>query len=539
MSRLFAALGVDYDQWKALTKTALRIDLRVSRLGAAQFGRVQARAAAILIGQFFFYSAMGVAVALAVWFTRDLFLASMIVLSYVMFMIATAALLDHNAAIASPDDHAILGFRPVTSRTYFAARLANVFVYTTAMTTVFSYMPIVAFFVRYGAGVGIAAIIAIAAASTATALTMIVGYAWLMRVVGPQRLKRVLSYVQFLLSFVVYGGYFMMSRLFQVGIVARLELPKSPWLLLLPPAWFASYLEVAAGRVSLLEILPILASVVVLAVLAVMLGGRLSLEYADRLAALTTVSAQVAPPRPSRRGFLFTRDEARAVALLIRSQFRNDMKFRMGVLAIVPLTIVYLAMGLHDGGIGDPFDEGGAGQGMSMITIAVMMFPTMLKLNLARSDAYRASWIFFASPSDRARIVQASKNILVVTFLLPYLTIVGILLAYFATNIAHLIVHLLVMVLVSHLVLQLVTFVEPELPFSRPLAKGSSSSRVFVIMIFAVAAGTSLPHLAPLVYRSTAATAAGIATLVLISVMIDRFTRLRVEAQASRLEFEG
>jgi len=539
MSRLFAALGVDYDQWKALTKTALRIDFRVSRLGAGQFGRAQAKAAGILISQFFFYTAMGVVVALAVWFTSDLFLASMIVLSYVMFMIATAALLDHNAAIASPDDHAILGFRPVTSRTYFAARLANVFVYTGAMTTVFSYMPIVAFFARYGAFVGIAAIVAIAAASMATALTMIVGYAWLMRMVGAQRLKRVLSYVQFLMSFVVYGGYFMLSRLFQVGIVARLELPKSPWLLLLPPAWFASYLEVAAGRTSAAEILPILASLAALGLLTVMLGGRLSLEYADRLAALAAVSTQVAPSRPTRRGFLFTRGEARAVALLIRSQFRNDMKFRMGVLAIVPLTIVYLLMGLHDGGIGDPFEEGGAGQGMSMITIAVMMFPTMLKLNLARSDSYRASWIFFASPSDRARIVQASKNILVVTFLLPYLIVVGILLAYFTTSIPHLIVHLLVMVLVSHLVLQLVTFVEPELPFSRPLVKGTSSSRVFVVMILAVGAATSLPFFAPLVYRSTIATAAGIATLVLISVMIDRFTRLRIEAQASRLEFEG
>ncbi len=73
-----------------------------------------------------------------------------------MFMVATAALLDHNSAIASPDDHAILGFRPVTSRTYFAARARNVLVYTTAMTAVFSYIPIVTFFVRHGAAVGMA-----------------------------------------------------------------------------------------------------------------------------------------------------------------------------------------------------------------------------------------------------------------------------------------------------------------------------------------------------------------------------------------------
>ena len=63
MRRLFDALGVDYDHWKALTTTALRIDFRASRLGAASFGHAQARAAGLLIGQFVFYSFMGAAIA--------------------------------------------------------------------------------------------------------------------------------------------------------------------------------------------------------------------------------------------------------------------------------------------------------------------------------------------------------------------------------------------------------------------------------------------------------------------------------------------
>jgi ABC-2 type transport system permease protein len=539
MRRLFESLGVDYDHWKALTKTALRIDLRASRLGAAHFGHHEVKAYAQLIGQFVFYSFMGGAVAFVVWLTRDLFLAGTIALSYVMFMVATAALLDHNAAIASPDDHAILGFRPVTSRTYFAARLANVLVYTTVMTTVFSYLPIVSFFLRYGGAVGLAAIVAIYAASATTALLMVVAYGWLVRTIGPQRLKRVLSYVQFLLSFVVYGGYFALSRLLQASVVAQIELPKSPWLLLFPPAWFASYLELAAGRASAFEIVAALVSLTVMAALATALSGRLSLEYADRLAALTTLSAPAATVRARRPAFLFTRDEARAVALLVRSQFRNDLKFRMGVLTILPLTIVYLLIGLSDGGIGDPFVAGEVGQGMSMVTIAVMMFPTMLKLNLARSDAYRASWIFFATPADRVRVVQSSKNILVVTFLLPYLVLVGLVLAYFSTNVLHVAVHLLVITLVSHLVLQIVTFVEPELPFAKPMVKGSASSRVFGIIVLVVIVASLLPRLAPLVYRSPALTAAGISGLVLLSLLVDRFTRLRIEAQTAGLEFEG
>ncbi len=110
-----------------------------------------------------------------------------------------------------------------------------------------------------------------------------------------------------------------------------------------------------------------------------------------------------------------------------------------------------------------------------MVTMAVFMFPTMLKMNLARSDAYRASWIFFATPIDRARAIRSSKNILVVTFLLPYLVIVGVVLAFFSTNTWHLVVHLVVVALMSHLVLQAATFLEPEMPFSKPMVKSGSS----------------------------------------------------------------
>ena len=49
-----------------------------------------------------------------------------------------------------------------------------------------------------------------------------------------------------------------------------------------------------------------------------------------------------------------------------------------------------------------------------MVTLAMLMFPTMLKMNLSRSDAFRASWIFFSCPIDRTRMVRAAKNVLVV-----------------------------------------------------------------------------------------------------------------------------
>jgi hypothetical protein len=545
MRGLVTAFGVDYDQWWALTKAALKTDLRSSTFVRGPQIR-QSKAAAALIGQLIFYVIIGFFMAAFVALSGDLFVSGSIVLSYVMFMVGVATLLDHNTAMTSPDDYYILGFQPLTSRTYFAARLTNVLVYTSAMTTLFSLFPVAAFFFKWGIKVGLAAIVATYGSSLFMALGLVTVYAWLLRVVGAARIKRLLSYVQFMFSFVVYGGYFVLSRMFTRSAMAAFSLKKTAALLLLPPTWFASYLEVAAGRTSAFEIVPVVVSIAAVVAFIAIATGRLSLDYADRLGAIATaptaVGAKPGGVTRSRRAVWFTRGEARAVAMLIRSQFKNDMKFRMSILAILPLTIVYLAMGISNQGAGmDPFTPSrpSQGQGLGLVTVAMLMFPAMLKMSLGRSDAFRASWIFFACPIDRTKLVRAAKNVLVVSFLLPYMLFVAAVLAYFTVNLWHLAVHLLVVGLISHLLLQLITLLDPELPFSKPMAKGRSSTRVFVVSAAVGFGAVFFPLAGPVIYASPARIVVTVVILVGISVLMERLTRVRVEAQAEKLEFEG
>src|SRR5262245_49640206 len=104
-------------------------------------------------------------------------------------------------------------------------------------------------------------------------------------------------------------------------------------------------------------------------------------------------------------------------------------------------------------------------------------------MNLGRSDAFGASWTFFAWLADRSFLIRAAKNVVVVTFLVPYIAAVAVVAGYFSPSIPHLLIHLSIVGLVGHLVLQLITLIDPELPFSKPLAKGRSSTRVFVLSI--------------------------------------------------------
>ena len=536
MRRLFERAGIDYAQWLALTRATLRIDFRtMGGRGGAVSGQMKATGA--IVGLLVFYTMTGAMISFVVWLNRDLFMSALVVVAYSMFMVGTAALLDHNAAITSPDDYLILGPRPVGSKTYFAARVTNVFVYTLTMTTVFGYLPLLAFLVRHGPAVALGAVAAVYASTVATTLTMVVSYASLMRVVGPMRLKRLLSYVQMIASFFVYGGFMLVAELMGPNGM-QLTIAKTGWLLALPPVWFASYVEIAGGRVTLLEVGPALVSVAVIVALGVAAGGRLSLDYADRLGAVMSASAaRSGVGRPARRALWFRRDEARAVAILIRAQFRNDVKFRMGVLAILPLTIIYVFMGVREGQIGDPFVRRGY-QGLSMITMAVLMFPSMLRMNLIRSDAHKASWIFFAAPVDRVRIVRASKDLLLVTFLVPYLAAVGLLLAYLSPYPSHVAVHLLVIALLSHLTLQTAIFLEPDLPFSRPLVKGSSSGRVFMVMMIVGLSAIMLPFAAPVIYGSGWSIAITLGGLLAATLLLDRLTSARIRGLVGSLEYE-
>jgi hypothetical protein len=539
VTALFAAFGVDYTQWKALTLVALKLDFRMGSFVRSRFSR-EARGIATLVSQVIFYSIYGLFMAIIVWASRDVFLAGTVLMTYVMFMVGTAVLLDHNSALTSPHDYGILGFRPISSRTYFAARLANVLAYTTAITTVTTYLPALSLFIRHGFAVGLAGVAAFYACSLFTAFGILFGYGWLMRLIGADALKRALSYVQLAMSFFIYGGYFMMSRFAGSRALASAALPKTAWIFLYPATWFAAYLEIAAGETGVPVLLPALASIAALAALVVGLGGRLSMDYSDRLAGIASSSQRVRPARAaSGPGWWFRADEARAVALLVRSQFRNDQRFRMGVLSILPITLIYVFMGVNDGNMRDPFVASTHGTNFSLVTMAVILFPSMLKPALTRSDSFRASWVFFACPADRLQVIRSAKNVVVAFFLIPYLLFIAAIYLYFTHNILHVVVHIALLGLISHLILQAFVLLDPELPFSRPAQTGGRSTAVLVLMMLLGLVSGLLQAFSPLVYRSVTATAIAFGSLLLVTIVLDLLTRARVERQAKSLEFAG
>jgi hypothetical protein len=539
MTDLFDAIGIDAQQWWALTRVFVRADFGPMRglVGSAQ-GR---RAGLGLALSILFYCLAGGAIGLLALSSPDLFLSGTILSSYAAFLVAANVLLTHAGTIVSPDDHAILGFRPVTSRTYLAVRVTTILVHTMITAVLLGVLPVAEFAFAHGLAVGAAVAATVFATAVAATLTIIAAYAGLLNVVGPARLARYLSYTQLLSSATIYFGLAGFSQSSLRRLLNGVELGRDPWVLLYPGTWFGSYVELGAGHADGTVLTAALASVVAFGALLWALAGKLSLAYSERLASIATTSAArhgVGAPSRWRLPF-FARGEARAIALLIGSQFRHDNRFRLGVLTFVPLTAFYLYTGTRAGPIADPFVRGTEGAGTTMFLQVVLCFlPASLKQLITASEAYRASWIFHVTPADRTRLVIAARNVISLFVVGPYLACLGVIFAWSFGNIRHAAVHVIFLGLMSQIVFQLIVLLDPRLPFADPPNRSRDSGSLFGVMTLTMFGGMALYWaVTDLVYPSPRLTAGTLVTLMVAVWGLDRLTRARISATVDDLSY--
>src|SRR5262249_46813472 len=159
----------------------------------------------------------------------------------------------------------------------------------------------------------------------------------LLRWIHPARLRRAMSYFQLAAAMTFYLLYYMATRAFQSAFFERIAFAGAPWLWAIPSTWFAAFVAVASGTAARAPWIGAGAAVLAALACVPLAAGRLSLEYAQQVGEVTAVAEPVRRRRALRLPG-FGRAEARAVALLVRAQFRFDQKFRMGVLGILPLT---------------------------------------------------------------------------------------------------------------------------------------------------------------------------------------------------------
>lgn len=547
MTRVLRALGADPGQYFALVRLALRIDMRQSAIG---FGwqRKSTKPKLVFFATLLYYLIFGIFFAIFSYGASSIFVGASFTLAAVIFLLGGLILIEYNAIIISPDDFPVLGHLPVSSRTYFLARLTNMLIYVLSFTIILGGPSALVHLLRHGFHPvrGLAMLLAVLGAGLFTCLSLVLLYGQLLRIISPQRLRRALSYVQFIMSFVVYSGYLLLPEFLKMFSTSSTFEP-ALWMALLPTTWFASWLEIGYGQFAGFSAIGAAIGASALVLLGWNVFSHVSLEYAQRISAFIEAS-KASPPSTQlgakRASWISTyiRNPAhRIVGRLVVAQFRHDNKFRFSLVGMAPLLFLYFYLGLRDGALPDPFMTGAQGIHQFLIFFfTVLMLPVILKQSLDTSDAYEASWIFYASPVRLSHVILATRNILFLLLCIPsFLLMLGVFVYYFH-NASHAVLHALTILLVSLLFLQIVYLVAPKLPFAEPKVRGGQSRAFAMLFIVLPLSGLLLlTAIAKYFYVSTWHIAGLFLMLLGLILICETLIHQRVRRAAKGLQYPG
>jgi hypothetical protein len=542
--RLLGWLGVDSRQWVALTRVALKRDFRQSSMSSFSHGRTGRGAFLTLL---FFYLITGLAFIPVFLTTENVAFSVNLLVIYTMFMVGGLILVEYHTVVVSPDDFAVLGFRPVCSRTLFFVKLTNILFYVLTFTGVLALPTVATFWVSsdFHPMVGFATLLSVLLANFTIAMAVVLLYTLLMRKVSASQLQNAMAMLQIALAFLVYSSFFVLPKLLSKPAADFFDIGRKPWLALVPSTWFSSYVSLAMGRVIVLELLLAIASVMATIFLTYLAMAKLSVTYSESLLSLSDGLSPARSSRKFQKPFLLFAHahEERVVSKLIRNQFLHDNRFKMAVLSILPLTFFYLFLGIFgdDGPLPDPFVIPEFEMGQSgLLYLLIFLFPMMLRTFVTQSDSYQASWIFYAAPVDFRRMIIAEKNFLMIYFVLPFLFILALVFYYFFSTTLHVLLHILVLGLLAHLFLQFAFLFSPDLPFSRPNVRGGRSRN---LAIFLVLVPFILYFFLPLIFRYVYTAAASylvfVITVLTVSLILETLIQVRVNAYLKKVEFTG
>jgi hypothetical protein len=464
----------------------------------------------------------------------DTFTAGFLAGTFFLFLYAIFVVMEFSTIVTGPEDLAFYTPLPVSPRSYVAAKIMVTALFGVAFAVAFS-LPSFVLAPRQAPGI----LLELLDASLVSGLGMVTLLGLLSRFIAARHLREVAAWAQFVVFIAIYGGFFLVQR--SMG-AAALHVGLTGLLLLVPSSWVAAAVSPGSG------LLGVLGAGLAVAVPAALFAAGvhvISAAYDGKIAEMeaTTPRAHGRQRMAGRAGLLWRTPEERAMALLIANLFRHDTQFRMGILTIIPVTVLYFVIILFASrsAIADPFTAAGrAGFGQTILLyLAIGFFPTYMKSALTYSSQAEATWLFSVSPADRLLFLRASRRFILTFFVAPYVTLMAVLYAALTGALWHTVMHFAVITLLVLLEVDVLLLYFPRMPFSRLTAAGRRGGAILMRTLVGFLILLPLSLLVAFVYPFTAGYAAAVAVLAALVVTV-RITGGRFAARKLAMEeFSG
>ncbi len=538
--------GVDVRQLRALITAGVRLDMRSarrrrrSRLGMPP-----------MISMLVTYLVIGSFLAISLWRTNDPFTFALLTLSAAMFMTAVTVIMEYSSVVVNPDDHDILGHRPVSSRTYFWAKIANLFFYVGSTALSLSLPASIAIGMRFGGGVPLAvtyALLALIGCISAAAVVVLI-YSTAIRVFDSQRFSSAITYVHTVATLVLTFGYVLVPRmLMREGVV--LEISQGRWMWFAPPAWYAGAVELAAGTPGTHNIVFTTMALGSAAAVIAMALSLVSLDYSRRIAELAATSPDVASDehgnRVSTRFGLIGRslcrtDEERAGYDLMGRYMHRDRKLRMRIYPAFGLPLAVYLFGVLTRSFADPFGPRPMEQGFpiqELLGFYCVFITLFFATAMTQSDQWKASWIFHAAPvRDRVGIIVGARKLVIWRYIFPFFAVLLVLLSFVIPPVSAA-VYLFLTLLLSLLAFSLLSLASPYLPLSQSVEKTRQARQLGLVMLLGVAMG-ALVAIRETIREAPLPGMIAVVLLAFLAMLSEVALRKRLKVRLAREEFAG
>ncbi|NOY79238.1 MAG: hypothetical protein GXO76_15405 [Calditrichaeota bacterium] len=549
IQRILQKYMIDPLQVKALFIASLKLDFRKSTLGRGLSSGRSSKKSTFLytILSYFFISIM---MAVGIFKVTDVASYSFLILTISMVMLAMAIIIEFHEIIINPLDADILGHRPITSRTFFVARLANLFFYITIMGASLTLLPaVLGVWVKGSHWTFAPLFLAVSwMANLSTAAYMILFYTLLVKWVNYDRLKDILAYVQMALTFILVIGYQFIPRMsehIQPGHIAFQF--KNIWNFLVPPAWFAG---LTAGFYSGFDSHMVFLSLLAIGSTAILLTlafRNISLEYASYLQKISSQTERFEKEHPRRklagrsqwrRWFRWVRSGEEEFGFeLTATYLKRDRTLRTRLFPSFGIPLAMLAFFLFEGSLSDPFKGVNGFETIFPLIFLVYVVFFFYEI-ISTSENWQGAWIFWVAPIEKpSALFWGGAKLFLIRYIIPFFTFVFLILM---TQIPpwHAFLVTLLNGIIALVYFMFLALFNTKYPLSQPFERGQSNMRflmtVLFIPVFVVGGGVEY-----LAFRFSQYFLPLLLVLLVILVILWKWADYLMDQRLRKLEFSG
>ncbi len=475
------------------------------------------------------------------WFLSRLenpFSESFIASTFFMILTVNFIVMEFPTLVTGPEDYAYYVQFPVTPASYFLGKAVALCAIVLSLGIAFTVPVVMVHVLVAGADPWLPLLVLSILLSGMTAVFIFIDLLGiLVRFVSLKYVRTVSSTLQFLIIFALYGLVFVFSR--NTGqYSSSLSFGWNPWLILVPSAWLPAVFELARGPSAIAAFALAFVSIPAFAAIA---SRVISFEFGCRITEIESRATVRKSGGKTKFSFLFRTHEEKAVSLLLKNHFKYDQQFRMAILTIIPISVIYFILVFVNSasGIRDPFTPEGIGLFATTIPIyvAIGFFPFYIKNALSYSSSAEASWIFYVAAYERIKLIDAAWKFVFVFFLVPYFAVVILAYMLITKSVIGILLHFLVVFLLSLAQTDVFLYFFAELPFSRKYQKGKGMLSLYLRMLAAPLLPVPLVFFVYFLYGDPVSFTVLVVSLVALAVVVRIFGRKRAVKRLEREEY--